>query len=634
MSLRRPRHLRGWLIATTLLAVVLAGVGVAAALRLRSAADHLEQAQGLVDAAAVALEDGRLSDAEVALAQARGFVVAANGELYGGAELDLLGALPVSKDNLQSLRASVGLAATVIDGGERILRTSQPLESADGSLEVPLAEGAIPLETVAAARREIESLASAIPARPPSSSRFLLGPVQELRDRVWAEADRRRTQLDVLGRGLSLVEELSGGNGDRRYLIAVANSAEMRGSGGMVLSYGVLEGRAGDFELPAFGRIDEIALPAALDPAAVPDLPADYLDRWDGFDPLLRWRSANLSADLTVVGPVMEAMYRQATGAGVDGVIQIDPAGLAAILEGTGPVQVPELGTVTADNVEALVLNEAYIRFPGIDERSDVLEDVAEATFRRLVDGEYDSLRPLAEALVRAVDGRHLLMHATKPRVEATIRSFAADGALPDPALLDAVHLSVQNVSGNKLDYYLDTSLRLTGERPAGQLGRLQAEVVVTNTAPSGATSPVYIFGPFNADQQVGLYRGIVTLYLPAGTSLAGSRGDPVRNRPLLQSEGGRALVSWSVDVPAGESRRLVLDLELAPTAPGAYQLVLVPSPRVRPTTTSVDIATDVGPVQGEVTGDRTWLLLPGQAPISTAQAGTPPDDREALGGE
>ncbi|MEQ1785421.1 MAG: DUF4012 domain-containing protein, partial [Acidimicrobiales bacterium] len=595
----------------------------AAALRLRSAADDLERAQGLVDTAAVALADGRLGDAEAALLQARGFVVAANGELYGGAEIDLLGALPVSSDNLESLRSSVGLAATVIDGGERILRTSQPLESSDGSLEVPLAEGAIPLATVASARREIESLSSALPTQPPASSRFLLGPVEELRDRVWAEADRRRAQLDVLGRGLSLIEELSGGNGDRRYLIAVANTAEMRGSGGMILSYGVLEGRDGDFALPAFGRIDEIALPAALEPADVPGLPADYLARWDGFDPLLRWRSANLSADLTVVGPVMEAMYARATGQDVDGVIQIDPAGLAAILEGTGPVQVAELGVVTADNVEALVLNEAYIRFPGIDERSDVLKEVAEAAFRRLVDGQYDSLRPLAESLVAAVDGRHLMMHASKPRVEGTIRSFAADGALPDPTLLDSVHLSVQNVSGNKLDYYLDTSLQLTGERPGGQLGHLQAEVVVTNTAPPGATSPVYIFGPFNADQQVGLYRGTVTVYLPAGTSLAGVAGDPVRNAPILQSEAGRAVVSWSVDVPAGESRRLVLDLELAPAVPGAYQLVLVPSPRVRPTTIGVDIATDQGRVRGEVVADRPWVLLPEQPPISTARAGT-----------
>ena len=44
------------------------------------------------------------------------------------------------------------------------------------------------------------------------------------------------------------------------------------------------------------------------------------------------------------------------------------------------------------------------MRFPGVEERSDVLGDVAEAAFRRLVEGEIPSLRTLATALVDAVD--------------------------------------------------------------------------------------------------------------------------------------------------------------------------------------------------------------------------------------
>src|SRR5690606_32981303 len=109
-------------------------------------------------------------------------------------------------------------------------------------------------------------------------------------------------------------------------------------------------------DLLHFGDIDELAVPGPLPDDVVP---ADYRTRWEGFDHLERFRQANLAADYTVVAPVLEELYRQATGLPVDGVIQIDPSGLAAILEGIGPVQVEELGEVRADNVVSLTLNEA-----------------------------------------------------------------------------------------------------------------------------------------------------------------------------------------------------------------------------------------------------------------------------------
>ena len=285
-----------------------------------------------------------------------------------------------------------------------------------------------------------------MPGSTPKDDPLLLGPVRDARAEVYGEALGRRTQVSVLSRGLGLLGEMAGATGPRRYLIAVANTAEMRGGGGMVLSYGVLESRDGDFELPAFGRIDDLLLRAPLDPTAVPTLPVDYQRRWAGFDPLLRWRNATMAGDFTLTAPVLERMYEAATGDPVDGVIQIDPSGLAAILEGIGPVTVPELGEVTADNVVSLVLNEAYIRFPGIDERSDVLKEVAEAVFDKLVNGRYDSLRPLAEALVRSVGGRHIMMHTTSLAPEARLRYFGATGELPDPLATDSVHLTVQNV--------------------------------------------------------------------------------------------------------------------------------------------------------------------------------------------
>ena len=405
--------------------------------------------------------------------------------------------------------------------------------------------------------------------------------------------------------------ELAGGNGDRNYLLAIANTAEMRGSGGMVLNYGVLNGSGGHPRPHEFGRIDELAFAGPVD---VPLMPVDYLDRWAGFEPLSRWRQANLAGDFRVVAPVLEAMYRSATGRYVDGVLQIDPAGLASLLEGVGPVFVGEIGEVRSDNVVALTLNEAYFQFPGVEERTDVLGDVAEAGFRRLVDGDIPSLRQLATAMVAAVDGRHILVHTKGRGVATELVAFGADGALPPVDEVASFHLTAQNLAGNKLDYYLDTGLRITGALPDADSGSLDAEVVLTNTAPAAETEPAYIFGPgpITTPLRAGVLRSLVTLYMPVGTSLDGASGAVLVQPPVSGTEAGRPYASFTVDVPAGESRSVVLSLRTAPSPPGGQSFVVVPSPRVRPTTFSAEISTGGERLRGAVALDRRWVFVPG----------------------
>lgn len=606
--------------ALLVLAGALLVMGAWLAVRLVRVAGDLSTARGHLHDASELLEAGDLATARAELASATTLLVRANGELHRGADTTVLGLLPVVSHNLAALRDSVALALRVADGGRRTLAAAASLEGADGKLEVPMSDGAIPLPAVAQARLELDQLLLALPASMPDDSPLVLGPVREAQEDVYAEALRRRPQVSVLSRGLSLLADMAGSAGPRRYLIAVANTAEMRGSGGMILSYGVLEGAAGDFELTAFGRIDELRLTAPLAPAAVPQLPADYQARWAGFDPLLRWQNSNLAADFTVGAPVLEAMYRQATGNDVHGVLQVDPQGLAAILEGVGPVQVPELGEVTAANVVPLVLNEAYVRFPGIEDRSDVLEDVAEATFEKLVTGEYDSLRPLADALVRSVEGRHILFHATSVSAQSAIRYFGATGEIPPAAdPVDTVHLTVQNLTGNKLDYYLDSRLELTGSRPAGGPGEVSATVRLTNTAPPGASSPTYVFGPFPglvADVPAGVVRSLVTLYLPAGATVGAATGDATVEPVTQGTEAGRPYASFIVDVPAGAARAVTLPVLLAPRPDDGYGLLVVPSPRVRPTTLLVDLSAGDSPVRGEVPLDRSWRLDPGAPPL------------------
>ena len=586
--LHQPRR-RAIAIAIGVLVAVVVIAGLAAGYRILRVERDLRRARSLLDQAGTSVEQGNIADAERTLGQAQDLLVHTNNDLYGSTELDIVGWIPVVNQNLDSLRSSVGVALKLASGGDRILRSGQSLQGPSGKLEVALHGGTVPLATVQDVQREVDSLANGLPARAdePSSS-LLVGPVHDLQSSVFHEADRRRAQLSNVARALSLLADMAGANGDRRYLIAVANTAEMRAAGGMVLSYGVLTSSGGTFTLGDFGGIDDLALPNPVDPKSV-DLPADYLTRWTGLQPTQLWRNTTLAPDFRFDAPVMEAMYAAKTNTRVDGVIQVDPAGLAAILTGTGPINVPGVGTVSADNVVDLTLNRAYLDFPDRDQRQEVLGDVAKIAFKTLTSGTFDSLRPFGEALFKAAASRHLIFYANSGDAARAAASFDADGQLPAADQQDYAALTVQNFSKNKLDYYVDTSLSLSGQRAAAQVGHVAATITVANSAPANLAS-TYVTGPNGPDEQAGLYRAVVSLYVPNGARLDSVDG-ATKQPAALTSEAGRTLVTYQVDLPAGATSTVTLHLSLAPRpAEASYSFELVPIPRVRPTTAAVDL--------------------------------------------
>jgi hypothetical protein len=579
----RRRRLVIWLGIVVAALIVLA---LAGALRLYQVSKDLKTARSALVTAEAAVRQGNLGVAEKQLQVGNVHVLAANSRLHGSRELAVAGLLPVIHQNLNSLRTSVGLVFEMANGGQQVLAAAGPLKGPDGKLAVSLNGGQIPLATVQAVQTRLQDLALKLPGQGDAPhGHFLVGPVRKLEGQVNQEAIRRRRQFYTVANGLNLLTDMSGARGPRHYLIAVGNAAEMRGTGGMILSYAVLSGTGGRFTLDRVGPIDQIALPA---PVTLPN-PPDYVTRFANLGPTVQWRNANLGADFTSVAPVLETMYRAATGNTADGVIQIDSMGLAGLLQGIGPVQVPDIGEVNANNVVPLTLNELYVRFPDRPVRQEYLAAVAETAFGRLVSGNFSDLRPLADGLARAVRDRDVMFNAADSDDDRIGTQLGAAGGLPSAP--DFAALTVQNLSGNKLDYYVDTHLGITGTRRVGTSSNVRVTIDLSNTAPPNGTPP-YIFGPFNSTLQPGEYVGLVSLYVPSGTRLLqSSAGDA--SPPAATSEDGRAVISFQENVGAGQRKSVTLDLALPPQPPGAYGLTLVSPARVRPTTASVDLDVD-----------------------------------------
>lgn len=526
-------------------------------------------------------ESGKLAEAQGNLARAERTLTSVNSALYNDLDFEVLNVLPVARQNLHAIRAGVQLGLQMVGGGEEVLQAASPLETS-GQLSVPLQQGQLPLQTVEAVQSAVENVAGMLPDAPsPPGGSLLLSPVRSAVGKVYQEARKRQAELQSVAAGLRLAEDISGARGDKRYLIAVANSAEMRGSGGMILSYGVLTSHAGKVTLVNVGPIDEISLTS---PESAVSFPADFMKTYGGFAPTADWRNVNMMSDFTVDAPVMAAMYEHTTGQHADGVIQTDSAGLAAILAGVGPVATRMLGTVTAGNAVALTLSTAYALYPGRASRQDYTGDLAQAAFQKLTTGRFTSLKPLGTALVDASKQRHVLMYVGDPTDETAIRILGFDGALPTPGA-GVTQLTVQNFGANKLDYYLESTITLGGRKPTVTGSVMTATIDLVNTAPAGRVVPQEVFGPFLPGEIAGEYYGLVTLYVPPGSFLKGSTPDvSLTTDPTMASQNGLSTVSYTVAIPAGSASHVALQIYVPPTPAGLRQLRFIPAPRVIPT--------------------------------------------------
>lgn len=89
--------------------------------------------------------------------------------------------------------------------------------------------------------------------------------------------------------------------------------------------------------------------------------------------------------------------------------------------------------------------------------------------------------------------------------------------------------------------------------------------------------------------------------------------------------------MGYTVDLPAGATSRVVLELDLPPRPPDDYELLLVPSPRVRPTIVRTDLDLGGSRLVEELTMDRTWRLHGSRAPEAVS-GGLQEEASSALG--
>jgi len=409
-------------------------------------------------------------------------------------------------------------------------------------------------------------------------SPWLLAPLADRYDELVDRVVVARDDAETAATAARLTPALLGGDGPRRYFLAVQTPAEARGNGGFMGNWAEITAVDGRLELSRFGREPELS-GAGADPAGRTLEGLDeYLARY-GRDSLRYWGLVNFSPDFPTVATVMAQLYPQSGGERVDGVIAVDPYGLAALLEALGTVSVDGLdGRLDAGNAARFLLHEQYLLFDegSNEDRVDLLGGTTRAVFDLLVGGGFDSPAALAAALGPAVDGRHLQLASIREDEQRFFDRIGAIGGV-SPLRGDSVAFVGQNYAGNKIDWFLrrEAAYEVDWDPATGSV-RGVLEVRLRNDAPASGLphSVIGWGGDVSAGQRPtadGENLMVLSMYsaVPAvevtldGEALSGS----------YQRELGRFVYSSEVSVPAGSVRTVRVVTEGAVPPGPVYRL-------------------------------------------------------------
>lgn len=371
-----------------------------------------------------------------------------------------------------------------------------------------------------------------------------------------------------------LLPSMMGADGPRTYFMGFQTNAEARGTGGLLGGYGILRFDNGT------ASVDTLGPNAQLDKQFAPlDLGPDYADLYGFGDPTTDYRNSNFSPHFPYAAQIWKSMWSQQTGQNVDGAIAIDPIALSYILGAVGPVTMPDGEVITPDNVVELTESIAYKRFPADQNaRKTYLQGIAGKVVEKIT-GPVASPRLLFDALGKAVSEGRIAVWSSSPTDQALIEQTPFAHTVPDDAAPYAA-VVINNLGGNKLDYYLRRKISYTADGCDGDMRNTSVSINLQSSVPPGL--PDYVSGTAglvtSAPIKVvpGTMVTSVRLIATQGATLRSAFANDQRVPVFKGIELGHPTFEVQVAIPAGKSGSLVFNLS-EPTTHGAARVPVQP---------------------------------------------------------
>ena len=557
---------RAFIWGSLLLGLIILALGCWVAIGAFQAKSNLESARSSAQDTKSALLDGNTEaaskSADAALEQAR----AARNATHSAA-WNIVAAIPwlgnPFKTGQQVTDVVSGLASDVLrpaaDVGiaiapERLYR--------DGRVDVDLLRSQEPQLSELAENATRLNDAAAVIADPRYVSLM-----RDARDQLQTQISGITSVIENAALAARLAPSMMGADGPRTYFMGFQTNAEARGTGGLLGGYGILRFDEGK------PTVDTLAPNTDLTDAVAPiELGSEFDQQYGYAQPFTDFRNSNLSPHFPNAAKIWKAMWAEQTGMEVDGVIAIDPVALSYILGAIGPVTMSDGEIVSSQNVVELTESTAYFRFP-TDQvaRKQYLQDIANAVVTKMT-GPVDAPRELLDALGKAISERRVAVWSANEAEQKLLEQTPLGHVLPgDGAPYAAV--VINNLGGNKLDYYLDTEIEYAADECVGETRASTVNVRLSNTVPD-APLPDYVASAAGLSPELliavapGTNITSVRLFATKGAELSAAILNGERVPAIISTERGHPVFEVQVIIPPGQSADVSFQLS-EPTASG-----------------------------------------------------------------
>lgn len=594
---RFPRSTRRRVaLVVVALVLVIGALGAVAALRAKHHADAASAELTFVEHH---VADARTPAGRALLLEhlqaAQADAAAASSAWSSTGVLPALGAVPVLGTELRGASQLLHDAHDTAGVGISLLEAVDGLAGQHGAGQLPVAQIAVLDLAIAHAHQTLGPL-----VRPTSG---LYGPVRSARQQLNTKLTKVLTDLDHASAAVEVGDELLGVHHPVTILVLGANNAEMRDQG-IFLSYSLIRSSNGVLTTLDQGPVDALPTTGPADVPASPGTKALFYG--SGANRLVE--STNLTANFAWSAQTAASLITAATGFKIDDVVALDVPAMAAMLDATGPIEVPGISTeLTGENLASIVLDQLYADYPvgSQSTRHDELSQIGSVLFTK-VRTDHAHRIALLEALAKQFPSRHLLLWSKDGGTEARIVTLGASGRIDTTDPGASFHVAVESAVAAKIDYFTRVHLLVNLNLSDANDAKVTEVVTIDNTAPAGA-APSYQFGPDHLNSTVpGQYVADVFSWSPRGSVVVGG-----------VAESGLVATGASVSVlPQHQGSVVFVTDLLRPNDAGHYLLRFIPQSRLVPEDITFTVT---GPGAHQLSGPRGTAVL--EDPVSATFA-------------
>lgn len=401
--------------------------------------------------------------------------------------------------------------------GNELSQSLSGLKNSDGNwiklLDDFSIHGHLALDDARALKKEIQKIdTNNLPVEYQSRFSDIASKIEKLPDNLALVVDNIDELKVFLGAGR-----------DKRYLFIFQNNAEMRGSGGFLGSYALVdfrEGKIRKLEVPGGGSYDtEAGLTEKIKAPAPLWLVNPQWHFWD----------ANWWPDFPTTAKNLMWFYEKSDGPTVDGVISVTPSVVEKLLTVTGPIDMTkDYGiVVSADNFwqqveltaerDNLVKNnpEAVAHLP-IGEQNkpkkiigDLMIKILEILPQKL---DKDNLIKLLSISEDSLASKQIMFYFNDAGLEKTVSERNWGGVMTE-APLDYLMVTNTNIAGAKTDRVITEAI--SHKSSVALDGSVIDTVTITRTHTAAKNTP--LVGVRNVDW--------LRVYVPQGSQLISASG-------------------------------------------------------------------------------------------------------------